>query len=49
MCKSIINLKGAIIIGDYGYLDKPNNFTLQSVYNHRPSNVLENFKSEQYF
>jgi len=42
MCKSIINLKGAIIIVDYGYLDKPNNFTLQSVYNHRPSNVLEN-------
>ena len=27
---------------DYGYLEKPKNFTLQSIYNNKNSNILDN-------
>ena len=31
-----------MIIIDYGYFDKPNNFTLQAVYNNKKSHIFSN-------
>ena len=31
---------------DYGYLEKPKNFTLQSIYNNKNSNVLDNIGNQ---
>ena len=42
MCKHIAKSSGAIIVIDYGYYDSPGYSTLQSVFNHRPSNLLDN-------
>lgn len=42
ICKHISIVYGMIIIIDYGYLDRPNHFTLQSIYNNKKSNVLDN-------
>ena len=42
ICKFIKKVTGTAIIIDYGYLDIPKNFTLQSIYNHHKSNVLHN-------
>ena len=42
ICKKIETVSGMMIIIDYGYLDKPTNFTLQSVYNNKHSHVLDN-------
>ena len=42
ICKHISSVGGFILIIDYGYLHRKNNFTLQSVYNNQKSNILEN-------
>ena len=42
ICKHILKVGGMMIAVDYGYLDKPTNFTLQSVYNNKYSNVFDN-------
>jgi len=42
ICNFIKKTKGTIIIIDYGYFDLPNNFTLQTLYNHKTSNLLDN-------
>ena len=42
ICKHIKRVGGQIIIIDYGYLEKPKNFTLQSLYNNKKSNILDN-------
>ena len=42
ICKNIQTVNGIMITVDYGYLDKPANFTLQSVYNNKHSNILDN-------
>ena len=34
--------QGGVLIIDYGYYDFPGHSTLQSVFNHRPSNLLDN-------
>lgn len=46
ICSHISKQSGMAIIFDYGYLKKPNNFTLQAVYNNRKSNVLENIYNQ---
>ena len=42
ICKHIKIVGGMVIIIDYGYFDRPNHFTLQSLYNNKKSNVLDN-------
>ena len=42
ICKNLLNMGGLLITIDYGYLEKPKNFTLQSVYKNNYSNVLDN-------
>ena len=42
ICKHLANVGGMIIVIDYGYLEKPDNFTLQSICNNKNSNVLDN-------
>ena len=42
ICKHVAQSSGTIIIIDYGYYNFPGHSTLQSVYNHRPSNLLDN-------
>ena len=42
ICKNIQTVNGIMIAVDYGYLNKPDNFTLQSVYNNKHSNILDN-------
>ena len=42
ICKHIKKYNGLIIIIDYGYFNLPNHFTLQTVYNHKKTNLLEN-------
>ena len=42
ICRFIKKSKGFIIIFDYGYFDSPKNFTLQSIYNHKQANPLDN-------
>ena len=42
ICKYIKKNKGVCIIIDYGYLDKLNHFTLQSIYNHKSTSIFEN-------
>ena len=42
ICKHILQVGGLMIAIDYGYLEKPNNFTLQSIYKNKSSNVLDN-------
>lgn len=42
ICKLVRNRGGIFITIDYGYLKNIQNFTLQSVYNHKFSHVLEN-------
>tara|TARA_B110000116_G_scaffold272195_1_gene295730 strand:+ start:2656 stop:3705 length:1050 start_codon:yes stop_codon:yes gene_type:complete len=46
ICKKIYEVGGMIMTIDYGYFDKPNNFSLQSVYNNKRSNVLNNIGSQ---
>ncbi len=42
ICKHINTFGGKIIIVDYGYYERPNYFTLQSVYNNKKANILDN-------
>lgn len=42
ICEHISNVGGVAIIIDYGYFDKPKHFTLQSLFNNKKSNVLDN-------
>ena len=42
LCKFIKKTRGTIILIDYGYFDPPNRSTLQSIYNHKKTNILEN-------
>ena len=42
ICKFINHSEGTIIVIDYGYYDHPDSFTLQAMYNHRYSNLLDN-------
>ena len=42
ICDNILKSGGMMIAVDYGYLEKPRNFTLQSVYKNKHSNVLDN-------
>ena len=42
ICKHILQVGGMMIAIDYGYLEKPKNFTLQSIYNNKNSNILDN-------
>ena len=46
ICKHILKVGGMMIAIDYGYLEKPRNFTLQSVYNNKNSNVLDNIGNQ---
>ena len=42
ICKHIFKFGGMIIVIDYGYKNHPGHFTLQSVYNNKKSNLLDN-------
>ena len=42
ICKHILKFGGMIIVIDYGYNNHPGHFTLQSVYNNKKSNLLDN-------
>ena len=42
ICNQIKINSGLAIFIDYGYYSRPNYFTLQSVFNHKKTNVLEN-------
>ncbi len=42
ICKHIFKLGGMIIVIDYGYNNQPGYFTLQSIYNNKKSNILDN-------
>ena len=42
ICKYINTVGGLIIIIDYGYFQRPSHFTLQSVFNNKMSNILDN-------
>ena len=42
ICKQLSRLGGMMITIDYGYLEKPKNFTLQSIFKNKHSNVLDN-------
>ena len=46
ICKHINNVGGMMIIIDYGYFKKPENFTLQSIYNNKKSNILDNIGNQ---
>ena len=46
ICKHIKKVGGMMIIVDYGYLEKTKNFTLQSLFNNKPSHVLDNLGSQ---
>ena len=46
ICKHIDLVGGMIVLIDYGYFDHPNYFTLQSIYNNKKSNVLDNIGSQ---
>ena len=46
ICKHINLVGGMIILIDYGYFDQPNYFTLQSLYNNKKSNILDNVGSQ---
>ena len=46
ICKHIKLVGGMIILIDYGYFDQPNYFTLQSLYNSKKSNILDNVGSQ---
>ncbi|MDC0037100.1 SAM-dependent methyltransferase [Alphaproteobacteria bacterium] len=42
ICKHIFKFGGMIIAIDYGYRNYPENLTLQSIYNNKKSNLLDN-------
>ena len=42
ICKHLLKFGGMIIAIDYGYRNPPGHFTLQSVYNNKKSNLLDN-------
>ena len=42
ICKHISIAGGMILIIDYGFFDRPNYFTLQSLYNNKKTNILDN-------
>ena len=42
ICDFVSKSSGSIIIIDYGYSELLENFTLQSIFNHQPSNLLDN-------
>ena len=46
ICQHLLKVGGVMIAFDYGYIDKPKNFSLQSVYNNKYSNVLDNIGSQ---
>ena len=46
ICKHIKKVGGMMMIIDYGYLEKTDFFTLQSLFNNKPSNVLDNLGSQ---
>ena len=46
ICKHISILGGMIVLIDYGYFNQPNYFTLQSLYNNKKSNILDNVGSQ---
>jgi len=41
ICKYLRKFGGASLIIDYGYFDYPNNFTLQSISNHKKTNIFD--------
>jgi NADH dehydrogenase [ubiquinone] 1 alpha subcomplex assembly factor 7 len=46
ICKHIDLVGGMIILIDYGYFDQPNYFTLQSLYNNKKTNILDDVGSQ---
>jgi len=46
ICQHIDLVGGMIILIDYGYFNQPNYFTLQSLYNNKQSNILDNTGSQ---
>ena len=42
ICRNIKTLGGMILTIDYGYINKPENFTLQSLFNNKNSHILDN-------
>ena len=46
ICKYIYKNNGAIIIIDYGYYENNEGYTLQSIFNHKSSNVLDNIGNQ---
>ena len=46
ICKFIKKNKGIFITIDYGYLDPPKNFSLQTICNHKNSHIFENIGNQ---
>ena len=42
LCDHLKKFGGVMIIIDYGYFDKPTNFTLQAIYNNKKSHIFSN-------
>ena len=42
ICQHLTLVGGMFILIDYGYFDQPNYFTLQSLYNNKKTNILDN-------
>ena len=46
ICEYITKSSGTFIIVDYGYDKLPEHFTLQSIFNHKPSNLFDNLGNQ---
>ena len=46
ICKYIFKFGGIMMIFDYGYYKKPKNFTLQSLYRNKKSNIIDNLGNQ---
>ena len=46
LCQYLSQSSGTIIIIDYGYYNFPGYFTLQTIYNNKPSNLLDNIGTQ---
>ena len=46
ICKFIKQHKGVFLTIDYGYNNPPNNFSLQTVYNHKKTHLFENIGNQ---
>lgn len=46
ICKHLKKVGGIIFTIDYGYYEKPSNFTLQSIKNNKKTNILSNLGSQ---